>query len=116
MSIVWKNVGPLAKVPRRGARRLCFEFAGAPIALFRTSEDRVFALVDQCPHRKGPLSEGMISGDSVTCPLHNWAIDLRDGNAVFPDEGRTPTLPVRIVDGSIHVGLPIEAEQDGKAA
>jgi len=106
MDFIWKNVGPLESIPMQGARRLCFGFEGRPIAVFRTAEHGVFALVDQCPHRQGPLSEGIICGDTVTCPLHNWVIGLKDGVAVAPDEGHTLTLPVRVVDGEIEVGLP----------
>ena len=105
--IVWKNVGPLAAIPLRGARRLCFGHHGRPVAVFRTGEDQVFALIDECPHKKGPLSEGIISGRTVTCPLHNWGIDLASGVALAPDEGSTRSLPVRIDDGDILIGLPM---------
>lgn len=111
MELVWKNIGPLANIPLRGARRLCFGFEGRPIAVFRTSDDRVFALVDECPHRKGPLSEGILSGHSVTCPLHNWIIDLKAGQAMAPDEGSVPTLSIRIVAGEIHIGIPQSEEK-----
>ena len=106
MDVVWKNVGALDNIPLQGARRLCFGFEGRPIAVFRTSTEEVFALVDECPHRQGPLSEGIISGNTVTCPLHNWVVCLRDGLAAAPDEGRTVSLPVRVVAGEVHVGLP----------
>jgi nitrite reductase (NADH) small subunit len=102
----WKNIGPLANIPLRGARRLCFGHGGKPIAVFRTGADEIFALIDECPHKKGPLSEGIVSGNTVTCPLHNWVIGLEDGEAVAPDEGRTQALAVRLVDGEIHVLLP----------
>lgn len=106
MGIVWKNIGPIANIPVQGARRLCFGHAGRPIAVFRTSDDQIFALVDECPHKNGPLSEGIVSGRTVTCPLHNWTIDLADGNALSPDQGHAPSLSVRVVDGDIHIGLP----------
>ena len=101
MELAWKNIGALDNIPVQGARRLCFGHEGRPIAVFRTAANGVFALVDECPHRRGPLSEGIISGDTVTCPLHNWVISLQDGVAVAPDEGCTPTLPVRIVAGEV---------------
>lgn len=110
MDIAWKNIGPLDDIPVQGARRLCFGYNGRPIAVFRTAEDGVFALIDECPHRRGPLSEGIICGDAVTCPLHNWVIGLKDGRALAPDEGKTVSLPVRIVAGEIHVGLPCTVE------
>jgi nitrite reductase (NADH) small subunit len=106
MDVVWKGVGRLESIPRQGARRLCFGHGGRPIAVFRTSDDRIFALVDECPHKRGPLSEGIIAGAAVTCPLHNWTIDLANGTALAPDEGRTQPLSVRVIDGEIRIGLP----------
>jgi nitrite reductase (NADH) small subunit len=105
----WKNIGSLANIPIRGARQLCFGHGGRPIAVFRTGEDTIFALIDECPHRNGPLSEGIVSGTIVTCPLHNWGIDLSSGEAIAPDEGRAQPLPVRLVNGEIHIGLPVLA-------
>lgn len=112
--IVWKKIGPLANIPVQGSRRLCFGAGGKPIAVFRTSEDEIFALVDECPHKQGPLSEGIVSGKTITCPLHNWVIGLDTGVAAEPDEGHTDTLPVRLVNGEVYVGLivePLLAEQ-----
>ncbi len=106
--IVWKKIGPLANIPVRGARRLCFGMGGKPIAVFRTGEDKFFALVDECPHKKGPLSEGIVSGDTVTCPLHNWVIGLDTGLAQEPDVGSTQTIPVKLVNGELYVGLLLE--------
>jgi nitrite reductase (NADH) small subunit len=102
----WKNIGPLANIPVRGARRLCTMHIGKPVAVFRTGENEVFAMIDECPHKKGPLSEGIVSGKTVTCPLHNWVIDMEDGKAVLPDEGATLPLSVRLIDGDIYVHLP----------
>ena len=106
--IVWKKIGPVANIPVRGARRLCFGMGGKPIAVFRTGEDKFFALVDECPHKKGPLSEGIVSGDSVTCPLHNWVIGLDTGMAQEPDVGSTQTIPVKLENGDLYVGLLLE--------
>jgi nitrite reductase (NADH) small subunit len=106
MEIAWKNIGALDNIPVQGARRLCFGHQGRPIAVFRTAESHVFALIDECPHRQGPLSEGIVSGNTVTCPLHNWVIGLDDGVALAPDEGCTISLPVRVMAGEVHVGLP----------
>jgi nitrite reductase (NADH) small subunit len=111
MAYTWKNIGPIKNIPIQGARRLCFGHEGRPIAVFRTAEDGVFALIDECPHRRGPLSEGIICGDTVTCPLHNWMIRLDDGTALAPDDGCAVSLPVRIVAGEIHVGLPRAIEK-----
>ena len=104
-TMLWKNIGPLANIPLQGARRLCFGSGGRPIAVFRTGEDKIFALIDECPHKKGPLSEGIVSGETVTCPLHNWVIELNSGLAAAPDEGRSESLPIKLVDGEIYVGV-----------
>jgi nitrite reductase (NADH) small subunit len=111
MDVLWINIGPLDNIPIQGARRLCFGHKGRPIAVFRTAANGVFALIDECPHRRGPLSEGIVSGDTVACPLHNWVIGLKDGVALAPDDGRTGSLPVRVVAGEVHVGLPHAAEK-----
>ena len=87
------------------------ETAGGPVAVFRTADDAVFALRNRCPHRGGPLSEGIVSGRLVVCPLHNWTIDLTSGQALPPDEGCTPALPVRVMDGvlwlEVETGLKV---------
>ena len=77
--------------------------------MFRTSTGAVFALRDQCPHRGGPLSQGIVHGTRVTCPLHDWVIDLTTGRATGADEGATATYNVRVVDGRIALELPAEA-------
>jgi nitrite reductase (NADH) small subunit len=102
----WKNIGPIANIPVQGARRLCMKHLSRPVAVFRTSDDEIFALIDECPHRKGPLSEGIIAGKTVTCPLHGWVIGLEDGAAVAPDEGSAQLLSVRLVGGNIYDHLP----------
>jgi nitrite reductase (NADH) small subunit len=102
----WKNIGPIANIPVQGARRLCLKHLDRPVAVFRTSDDEIFALIDECPHKKGPLSEGIIAGKTVTCPLHGWVIGLDDGAAVAPDVGAAQPLSVRLVDGDIYIHLP----------
>ena len=97
----WVEVGRLDDIPRRGARRVIVAHGAAPIAVFRTGDDAVFALVDRCPHRGGPLSEGIIEGNAVACPLHGWVIDLASGNAAAPDVGCTLTVPVKLVGDRI---------------
>ncbi len=75
--VSWVDVGPLTALPERGAR--CVRIGAMTIAVFRTSTGEVFALRDQCPHRGGPLSQGIVHGTRVTCPLHDWVIDLATG-------------------------------------
>ena len=105
MTHVWKNIGPLDNIPAQGARRLCFGHEGRPIAVFRTGDDQLFALVDECPHRRGPLSEGIVSGRTVTCPLHNWVIDLASGEAAAPDRGCVKRIPLKLAEGRLLLGL-----------
>ena len=95
----WIEVGWVEDIPRLGARTV--QTAGGPVAVFRTADDSIFALRNRCPHRGGPLSEGIVSGRVVACPLHNWVIDLASGQALPPDEGCAPTIPVRITDGAV---------------
>jgi nitrite reductase (NADH) small subunit len=95
----WIEIGRLEQIPRRGAR--CVKTAAGPIAVFRTMEDRVFALEDRCAHKGGPLSQGIVHGAQVTCPLHNWVFSLETGEAQGADEGRVPTVPLKVVDGRI---------------
>jgi nitrite reductase (NADH) small subunit len=93
-AVAWRDVGMIDDIPRQGARTIATP-RGA-IAVFRTLDDRVFALDDKCPHKGGSLSQGIVHGQSVTCPLHNWVINLSDGTAVEPDEGCVQAIPVRL--------------------
>ncbi|MCV6586972.1 MAG: nitrite reductase small subunit NirD [Marinibacterium sp.] len=95
----WIDIGALDDVPLRGAR-LVKTRVGC-VAVFRTAEAEVFAASNTCPHKNGPLSEGIIHGQSVTCPLHNWVFDLNTGEAQGADDGRIATYPVRIDGGRI---------------
>lgn len=104
----WIEIGRVDDVPVRGARVV--RMNGRPIAVFRTVNDEIFALVNQCPHRGGPLSEGIVSGSVVACPLHNWVIDLASGQAHEPDIGCAPTVPVMVVDRRILLAIPAVAE------
>lgn len=102
----WVEIGRLDDIPRRGARRVTQPGATLPIAVFRTADDAVFALVDRCPHRDGPLSEGIVQGCAVACPLHGWVIQLDSGEAEAPDEGSTRAIPVRLEGDRIWLCLP----------
>ncbi len=99
----WAEIGRLDDIPMRGARTVATAFGD--IAVFRTGEDRVYAVRDRCPHKGGPLSAGIVHGDKVTCPLHNWVIDLASGEADAPDEGQTACFQVRVQDGAVWLKL-----------
>ena len=95
----WIDIAPLNDIPQRGARMI--KTALGCVAVFRTGDDEVFALDNACPHKAGPLAEGVVHGTSVTCPLHNWVISLETGEAQGDDEGRVATFPVKVEDGRI---------------
>ena len=100
----WKPICAVTDIPVLGARRVA-RAKGIAVAVFRNSEDKVFALLDRCPHKGGPLSQGIVFGESVTCPLHNWTIGLADGCAKAPDEGCTTRFSVKVDDGVVHLDL-----------
>lgn len=91
---VWVAIARLDDIPMRGARLV--KTAHGCIALFRTAEDDVFAIDDKCPHKSGPLSQGIVHGRAVTCPLHNWVIDLETGHAQGADKGSVKTYALKI--------------------
>ena len=95
----WIDIAALEDVPVRGARVIKTDLGC--VAVFRTAQDEVFALDNACPHKAGPLAEGIVHGRSVTCPLHNWVISLETGEAQGADEGRVATFPARIDAGRI---------------
>lgn len=95
------DIGALEEIPAQGARVVRTSLGC--VAVFRTIDDRVFALDDRCPHRGGPLSEGIVHGSFVTCPLHNWVFDLATGEAQGADEGRVATYPVRVEAGRLWI-------------
>jgi len=96
----WITICAVSEIPVLGARRVT-RAKGPEVALFRTSDDQVFALLDRCPHKAGPLSQGIVFGQAVACPLHNWTIALGSGCAREPDEGSTPVFRVRVEAGQV---------------
>ena len=98
----WKVICRVDDIPVLGSRRVA-RTAGLDVAVFRNDQNQVFALLDRCPHKGGPLSQGIVFGTSVACPLHNWTIDLTGGCAKAPDEGCTPKFAVHIADGTVHL-------------
>lgn len=106
---IFVDIGALSDVPQQGARVVKTQ-AGC-IAVFRTADDRVFALEDRCPHKGGPLSEGIVHGTSVTCPLHNWVFDMNSGEAQGSDEGQVRTYPIRVENGRILISAELMARR-----
>lgn len=99
----WTDIGALDLIPRRGARVV--RLTQTCLAVFRTADDRAFALEDRCPHRGGPLSQGIVHGTSVACPLHGWVMSLETGEAEGADEGRARTFALRVEAGRVLIDL-----------
>jgi len=111
MSKDMRYIGDLTDIPVQGARVVRTNLGD--IAVFRTAGDEVYALRDRCPHKAGPLSQGIVHGAQVTCPLHNWVIDLASGEVVGPDEGCVNRIAVTVDDGRIFLDITAVA---GEAA
>lgn len=99
----WIEIGRLQDIPRLGSRVV--RTAAGNIAVFRTENDEVFALDDRCPHKGGPLSQGIVHNKRVTCPLHNFVIELDSGKAVAPDEGCTHSHPAKVENGIVFLSV-----------
>jgi nitrite reductase (NADH) small subunit len=101
-STIWQRVCRVDDIAPLGARRIARE-QGLAVAVFRSASDRVFALLDRCPHKGGPLSQGIVFGESVACPLHNWTIGLTDGRALAPDVGCAVSFACKVEDGAVYL-------------
>jgi nitrite reductase (NADH) small subunit len=99
----WTRICRIDDIPQLGARVV--KSAHGNIAVFRNAADEVFALLDKCPHKGGPLSQGIVFGRKVACPLHNWNIGLDDGAAVAPDQGCTRAFAVKLEEGAVFLDL-----------
>jgi nitrite reductase (NADH) small subunit len=97
----WKTLCDLDDIPALGSRVVKTDHGD--IAVFRTADDRVFALKDRCPHKGGPLSQGIVSGERVTCPLHGWQIELPSGAAIAPDKGCAKRHEAKVEGGQVYL-------------
>jgi nitrite reductase (NADH) small subunit len=111
IAVPWVEICDLGDIPARGCRVV--QTAGGQIALFRTAEDEVFALDNRCPHKGGPLSEGIVHGRAVTCPLHNWVIGLSDGEAQGADQGSVRRYPVRLAGARVLLNIRSIGKEEG---
>lgn len=102
---IWTSVCRIDDIPRTGSRVLKRAGGADDIAVFRAWDDHVFALLDRCPHKGGPLSAGLVHGHAVTCPLHGWTIGLADGRAQAPDQGCSRRIAVKVEDGTVYLDL-----------
>ncbi len=105
MSQEWKVICKVSDIPVLGSRVVQRAGGEVNVAVFRNSEDKVFALLDRCPHKGGPLSQGIVFGEKVACPLHNWNIELASGCAVAPDVGCAQTFSVKVEGGEVALDL-----------
>jgi nitrite reductase (NADH) small subunit len=101
----WMDIGAMDDIPRQGARRVATGIGD--IAVFRTGDDRLYALLDRCPHKAGPLSQGIVHGHAVACPMHNWSISLETGEPLGADAGKgcTPVVAVQVVGDRVLLAL-----------
>ena len=99
----WVKVAPLDEIPVLGARVVRNNMVD--IGVFRSEDDRIFAINNSCPHKGGPLSEGIVYGDKIACPLHSWKISLVDGKADEPDVGQTACFNTKVEDGFVYLEL-----------
>jgi len=101
-------LGPIGQIPPGEGRN--FEVAGRRIAVFHTRTGEVFATQAECPHRVGPLADGLLGGTTLVCPLHAWKFDLRTGEALYGNCGLT-TYSARLSEtGEIFLTLNVESE------
>ena len=103
MSEQWKMICRVDDIPVLGARVVQRGVALHNVAIFRNGEDKIFALLDRCPHKGGPLSQGIVFGEKVACPLHNWNIELDSGCATAPDVGCSKKYSVKVDDGNVYL-------------
>ena len=108
----WVKVAPFDEIPKLGARVVRTKEidesgleSDLEIGVFRLEDDRIFAVNNKCPHKSGPLSQGIVYGDKVACPLHSWKISLIDGKADEPDVGETACFNTKIEDGFVYLEL-----------
>ncbi|WP_419903992.1 nitrite reductase small subunit NirD [Kiloniella sp.] len=99
----WISIGSVNDIPPRGSR--CIKNGDMTIAIFRTADDKIFALEDKCPHKNGPLSQGIVHDGCVTCPLHNWVISLESGITQGADVGQTLAFPIKLIGEEILISL-----------
>ncbi len=103
----WVGIGRLSDIPKRGAR--CVSTPMGRVAVFRTAADEIYTIEDRCPHKGGPLSQGIVHGSAVTCPLHNWVLSLETGTALGADEGEVRRFDIRLEGEMILLDVAVMA-------
>lgn len=105
----WIDIAGIDDIPLRGARTIKTHLGC--VAVFRTDTAEVFAASDRCPHKGGPLSDGIVHGRHVTCPLHNWVFSLETGQAQGADSGQIATFPARVENGRVLLDTSLLVKQ-----
>ena len=103
VSSTWIDVCAAVDIPLQGSRIV--KTPKGCLALFKTMDEEIYALSDKCPHKGGPLSQGIVHDKFVTCPLHSWVFSLETGQAQGADEGRVNTTPVRVENGRVEIKI-----------
>ncbi|MFC4767469.1 nitrite reductase small subunit NirD [Effusibacillus consociatus] len=103
MEAVKVEVATLEELPVQTGRVV--KLNGREIAVFRLSSGEVRAVENRCPHKGGPLAEGIVSGEYVFCPLHDWKIDLKDGQVQAPDTGCVTTYKVDVIGNKVYISM-----------
>lgn len=99
----WIKITEVENIPSMGSRKVVID--EIEIAIFKTKDDSIFAINNTCPHKQGKLSEGLVHEHIVTCPLHNWDIDLATGEALGNDSGCTNVYESKVEDGILYLSL-----------
>ncbi|WP_121627157.1 nitrite reductase small subunit NirD [Poseidonibacter antarcticus] len=99
----WIKITQTENIPEMGSRVI--QYGELEIAVFKTRDGSIFAINNQCPHKQGKLSEGLVHDHVVTCPMHNWDIDLKSGKALGNDNGCTNTYESKIEDDIFYINL-----------
>lgn len=110
----WIWIAPVEDVPPREGRVV--RAAGRELAIFNLGH-RFVATANRCPHKGGPLADGIVAGESVVCPLHAWRVNLVDGCVDRPAGAAAcvETYPTYVDNGIIVVGLPVGATSPSEA-
>ncbi|MCP4971204.1 MAG: nitrite reductase small subunit NirD [Arcobacter sp.] len=99
----WVKITNIDEIPFMGSRKILIK--DKEIAVFKTKDNSIFAVNNECPHKQGNLSEGLVHENQVTCPLHNWDIDLKTGEAQGNDCGCTKTYESKIEKDILYIAI-----------
>lgn len=107
----WMRVTDCRNIPPREGRAV--RVGGREVAIFNLG-DRFLAIKNRCPHKGGPLADGIVCGAKVVCPLHAWSVNLECGSVGQPGDSRAcvQTFPTRIENGVVLLELPADANAE----